>query len=261
MRESAPHRAEMAAALAPAAAGFVQMGEPVELAPYALIGQRPRRSIASLMLALGAGARLGSGTIIYLGSSIGARLQTGHHVVIREQNTLGDDVSIWSNSVIDYGCRIGCRVKIHTNVYIAQVSTLEDEVFIAPGVSFANDLHPGCPMSTPCMRGPTIKKGAHLGVNVTVLPYVVVGEHALVGAGAVVTRDIPARAVAYGNPARVVGTIDELVCSKGFLERPYAHITKNQSIKHIGETRETGNQAGRFAAPVPDDSPGSPARY
>ena len=212
------------AALAPGAAGFVYAGEPQEIDPYVLIGQRPRRTLDDLRLSLGEAAQLGSGTILYLGSTIGDRLQTGHHVVIREQNVLGDAVSVWSNTVIDYGCKIGSRVKIHTNVYIAQFSILEDEVFLAPGVSFANDIHPGCPMSGPCMRGPTIKRGAQLGVNVTVVPYVVIGENALIGAGSVVTRNIPARAVAYGNPARVVGTIDQLTCSKGFLERPYAHL-------------------------------------
>jgi acetyltransferase-like isoleucine patch superfamily enzyme len=248
--ESSSLQAQVAAALAPQAAEYVQMEEPAELDPYVLIGQRPRRSVASLALELGAGARLGSGTILYLGSRIGARLQTGHHVVVREQNTLGDDVSIWSNSVVDYGCQIGHRVKIHTNVYVAQFSVLEDEVFLAPGVSFANDLHPGCPMSTPCMRGPTIKKGAQLGVNVTVLPYVVIGERAVIGAGSVVTHDIPARAVVYGNPARAVGTIDQIACRKGFLERPYAHLETMHSCNSLGEINETGDQTGRFATPV-----------
>ena len=210
--------------LAPGAAEWVHMGESEEIAPYVLIGQRPRRKVGDLCLTLGEGAQLASGTVIYLGSTIGARLHTGHHVVIREQNVLGDDVSVWSNTVIDYGCTIGNRVKIHTDVYIAQFSTLEDDTFLAPGVSFANDIHPGCPMSGPCMRGPTIKQGAQLGVNVTVAPYVVIGEYALIGAGSVVTHSIPARAVAYGNPARVVGTIDNLTCSKGFLDRPYAHL-------------------------------------
>lgn len=224
MSEQAHSQTASLTPLAPGAAEFVQMEEPAEIDPFVLIGQRPRRSVGNLTLALGAGARLGSGTVLYLGSTIGARLQTGHHVIIREQNALGDDVCVWSNSVIDYGCQIGWRVKIHTNVYIAQFSVLEDDVFLAPGVSFANDLHPGCPMSGPCMRGPTIKKGAQLGVNVTVLPYVVIGEHALIGAGSVVTRAVPARAVAYGNPARVVGTIDQLVCSTGLLEQPYAHL-------------------------------------
>ena len=224
MTEPLGTQPEVVLALAPGAAGFVQMGEPEELGPYVLVGQRPRREVEHLALAVGEGAQLGSGTVLYLGSTIGAHLKTGHHVVIREQNVLGDDVSVWSNSVIDYGCQIGSHVKIHTNVYIAQLSTLEDEVFIAPGVSFANDIHPGCPMSGPCMKGPTLKKGAQIGVNVTIVPYVVIGEHALIGAGSVVTRNIPDRAVAYGNPARVVGTIDQLTCSKGFLERPYSHL-------------------------------------
>jgi|SRR5579859_1434913 len=224
MNEPSFNHTALPAPLVQGTADGIEMGEPTELGPYVIIGQRPRRSIRDLALRLGEGAVLGSGTIIYLGSTIGARLQTGHHTVIREQNTLGNDVSIWSNSVIDYGCQIGNHVKIHTNVYIAQFSVLEDEVFIAPGVSLANDIHPGCPMSGPCMRGPTIKKGAQLGVNVTVVPYVTIGEHALIGSGSVVTHDIPTRAVAYGNPARVMGTIDQLVCSKGFLERPYAHV-------------------------------------
>ncbi len=91
-------------------------------------------------LVLGAGARLRSGTVLYDGSTIGLRLQTGHGVVIREGCQVGDDVSVWTNSVIDYGCRIGSRVKIHCNCYVAQYSELEDDVFLAPGVTIANDL-------------------------------------------------------------------------------------------------------------------------
>lgn len=94
-------------------------------------------------LALGPGARLRSGTVLYDGTTIGRCLQTGHGVVIREACTIGDDVSVWSNSVIDYGCRIGNRVKIHCNCYVAQHTELEDDVFLAPGVTIANDLYPG----------------------------------------------------------------------------------------------------------------------
>lgn len=232
MTPSPLSRREAASSIAPDADGMVHCGAPAWFDPYVIIGQHPRRCIEDRTLVLGEGAALGAGTIIYLGSTIGSRLQTGHHVVIREQNVLGDDVSIWSNSVIDYGCQIGHHVKIHTNVYVAQFSTLEDEAFLAPGVTFANDLHPGCPMSGPCLRGPTIKRGAQLGVNVTVLPYVVIGEHALIGAGSVVTHDIPARSVAYGNPARVVGTIEQAVCKTGLIERPYAHLDGHDRAHH-----------------------------
>jgi acetyltransferase-like isoleucine patch superfamily enzyme len=152
-------------------------------------------------LVLGAGARLRSGTVLYDGSTIGRRLQTGHGVVIREGCAVGDDVSVWSNSVIDYGCRIGDRVKIHCNCYVAQFTELDDDVFLAPGVTIANDLYPGDRRSARLMAGPRIGAGAQIGVNVTVLPFVRIGAGALIGAGSVVTRDIPAAVVAFGNPA------------------------------------------------------------
>jgi acetyltransferase-like isoleucine patch superfamily enzyme len=145
-------------------------------------------------------------------------LETGHSVVIREENTIGDHLNIWNNSTIDYGCTIGNEVKIHCNVYVAQFTTLEDEVFLAPGVTIANDPHPICGL---CMRGPTIRRGARIGVNVTLLPQIVVGEGALVGAGSVVTRDIPPQTLAYGNPARPVRTVDELPCPFEMVERAY----------------------------------------
>jgi len=130
-------------------------------------------------------------------------------------------VSVWANSVIDYGCRIGDRAKIHTNVYVAQFTVIEDDVFLAPGVVVANDLHPGCAHAAQCMRGPTIRRGAQIGVNVTILPYVTIGEASLIGGGSVVCSDIPARVVAYGNPARVQKPISELKCVTGITDRPY----------------------------------------
>jgi acetyltransferase-like isoleucine patch superfamily enzyme len=161
-------------------------------------------------LVLGAGARLRSGTVLYDGSTIGRRLETGHGVVIREGCEVGDDVSVWTNSVIDYGCRIGDRVKIHCNCYIAQYSELEDDVFLAPGVTIANDLYPGDRRSAQLMAGPSIGAGAQIGVNVTILPFVRIGAGALIGAGSVVTRDVPAAVVAFGNPAMPRRAVAEL---------------------------------------------------
>jgi acetyltransferase-like isoleucine patch superfamily enzyme len=152
-------------------------------------------------LILGAGARLRSGTVLYDGTTIGRRLQTGHGVVVREDCAIGDDVSIWSNSIVDYGCRIGNRAKIHCNCYVAQYTELEDDVFLAPGVTIANDLYPGDERSAEVMAGPKIGAAAQIGVNVTILPYVRIGAGSLIGAGSVVTRDIPAGVVAFGNPA------------------------------------------------------------
>jgi acetyltransferase-like isoleucine patch superfamily enzyme len=194
---------------------------PVQADPGVVVGYRPGRQPKDPRLILGSGAKLRSGTILYGGSRIGARLETGHNVVIREDNELGDDVKIWNNSTIDYGCRIGSRVKIHTNVYLAQFTTLEDDVFLAPGVTVANDPHPGCAFSLECMRGPTVRQGAQVGVNVTLLPFVTIGRRSLIGAGSVVTRDIPDEVVVAGNPARVIRSIWELGCPVHLTDHPY----------------------------------------
>src|ERR1700733_11758730 len=161
-------------------------------------------------LVLGTGARLRSGTVLYDGTTIGRRLQTGHGVVIREGCEIGDDVAIWSNTVVDYSCRIGHRVKVHCNCYVAQYTELDDDVFLAPGVTIANDLYPGDERSAALMAGPRIGAGAQIGVNVTILPYVLIGAGALIGAGSVVTRDIPAVVVAFGNPATARRMVAEL---------------------------------------------------
>jgi acetyltransferase-like isoleucine patch superfamily enzyme len=197
----------------------VLLGEGCQIDPSAVLGYLTGRKLQDPTLRLGPGARVRSGTVIYAGSSIGAGLETGHNVVIREQNVIGDDLNIWNSSTIDYGCVIGSGVKIHCNVYVAQFTTLEDDVFLAPGVQIANDPHPICGL---CMRGPTIKRGARIGVNVTILPHVTIGEGALIGAGSVVTRDIPAHTLAYGNPARPTRPVDDLPCPFEKVEHPYA---------------------------------------
>lgn len=189
----------------------VRLDPPRHVDEAVTLGYMTGRPIADQTLRIGADAYLRSGTILYAGSTIGADFETGHNVVIREENLIGDHVGIWGNTVIDYGCRIGNNVRIHTNCYIAQFTIIEDDVFIAPGVSIANDPHPLCADCT-AAGGPTIKRGARVGVNVTILPGVTIGEHALIGAGSVVTRDIPAGVVAYGNPARPGKSVDELTC-------------------------------------------------
>ncbi|MBU2009500.1 MAG: N-acetyltransferase [Chloroflexi bacterium] len=202
----------------------VELGEGSRVERGTMLGYLRPGSSGPRLLRIGAGAIVRRGAIIYAGTTIGDHLETGHHVIIREQNTIGHDFRIWSNSIVDYGCRIGNNVKVHSQVYIAQFTEIEDNVFLAPGVTVANDLHPGCRLSPQCMRGPTIRQGAQIGANVTLLPFITIGEYALVGAGSVVTRDVPPRAVVRGNPARVAGYVEDMVCSTGLTDRPYAHI-------------------------------------
>lgn len=203
----------------------ILIGKNKKLGKNAIVGFDGGRKLEDPRLIIGESANIRSNTVIYLGSKIGSHLETGHNVVIREQNQIGDHFAIWSNSVIDYGSRIGHRVKIHCNCYISQFTTIEDDAFLAPGVIVANDLHPGTPDMFDCMRGPTIKKGAQIGCNVTLLPHVTIGEHALIGAGSVVTHDIPAYTVAAGNPARVLKKVKDYFC-KIKKNQPYDFLFK-----------------------------------
>ena len=199
----------------------VHLGASAIIDDHVRLGYPTGRDIPNRELRIGDSAQIRCGAVIYEGSTIGSDLVTGHNVVIREENRIGNHFSLWSNSIVDYGCWIGDHVKIHSNCYIAQFTTIEDNAFLAPGVTIANDLHPGCPLSGECMRGPTIKRGAQIGVNTTILPFVTIGENAVIGSGAVVTKDIPPRMVAVGNPARPIHSIDEVKCISGKNDFPY----------------------------------------
>jgi acetyltransferase-like isoleucine patch superfamily enzyme len=197
----------------------VQLGVNATIDPGVLLGYPSGRPGVVGETRIGAGARIRAGSIIYAAVAIGEDFETGHHVVIREENRIGSHGTVWNNSTIDYGCSIGDRVKIHCNVYVAQFTTIDDDVFLAPGVTIANDPHPIC---TKCMQGPTIRRGARIGVNVTLLPLITIGENALVGAGSVVTSDVPPGMLAAGNPARIVGPVDAVDCPFGIVI-PYEH--------------------------------------
>jgi acetyltransferase-like isoleucine patch superfamily enzyme len=201
----------------------IRLGKGAVIEESAILGYLPSRKV-DIILTVGPGAYVRSGSVIYAGSRIGCNLETGHNVIIREENNIGDNLRIWNNAVIDYGCNIGSNVKIHNKVYVGQFTIIEDDVFIGPGATLANDIHPGCPDALKCMRGPSLNKGAQIGINCCILPRVVIGEYSVIGAGSVVTRDIPAGVVAYGNPAQVICDIGDINCSTGLREKPYSHL-------------------------------------
>jgi acetyltransferase-like isoleucine patch superfamily enzyme len=150
-------------------------------------------------LVIGDGALLRSGTIIYSQVKIGNGFKTGHHALIRENSDIGDNVLVGTNSVVDGNCKIGDNVSIQTDAYITAYSLIEDNVFIGPRVVTTNDKYMFYGAK---LIGATIKKGARIGANSTILPGIVVGEGAVVGSGAVVTRDVPPGVTVVGNPAR-----------------------------------------------------------
>lgn len=214
---------------------WIILGEDCHLDPHVYLGYRTGRNIELSPTRIGNYAHIRTGTVIYVSTVIGDHLETGHNVVIREENVIGDHFSIWNNSCVDYGCKIGNRVRIHNNVYVAQFTTIEDDVFLAPGVMTANDPHPIC---TKCMQGPTLKKGCRIGVNVTILSHVTIGEGALIGAGSVVTKDIPPYTLAYGNPAKPRKHVDELTC-------PFDIITPYVGGKDVRTREQEASQRGK----------------
>ncbi len=149
---------------------------------------------------IGVDGVLRSGTIIYSDVFIGNNFSTGHNVMIREKTTIGDGVSVGTNTIIEGNVIIGNNVSLQSLVYIPTGVLIEDDVFIGPNAVLTNDPYP--PHGGNNLKGPVIRKGASIGANATLLPGVEVGEGALVAAGAVVTRDVPARMLAIGTPAR-----------------------------------------------------------
>ena len=142
-------------------------------------------------------------------------MRVGHGVLIREQNEIGDDVSIGSGSNVEHHVRIGNRVRLHSNVFVPELSVLEDDCWLGPNVVVTNARYPATPTTKEELVGAYIEKRAKIGANTTILPGVRIGTDALVGAGAVVTVDVPPGAVVAGNPARIIKYISQIPAYNG----------------------------------------------
>jgi acetyltransferase-like isoleucine patch superfamily enzyme len=152
-------------------------------------------------ITIGDNATIRSGSVIYSSVKIGKNFRTGHNILVRENTEIGDGVLIGTNSVIENNCKIGNDVSIQTNVYVTTNTIIEDKVFMGPCSVTTNDKY----MQTGAkLKGPTIKRGARIGANSTILPGIVIGEDAIVGSGTVVTRDVTSRATVVGNPGRKI---------------------------------------------------------
>lgn len=119
--------------------------------------------------------------------------------------SIGEDCNICDGSFVEKGAVIGNHVTIKHHVAVFDGVTIEDDVFVGSNVAFINDRHPRSRREDWVMEKTLIKKGASIGSNTTILCGVTVGEYAVVGAGSVVTKDVPAFAIVYGNPARLKG--------------------------------------------------------
>lgn len=189
----------------------VALGPDYIIEDFVIIGVQPQSTTSQYPEThIGPGAHIRSHTVIYAGNRIGTNFRTGHSVLIRELNQMGDDVSIGSHSVIEHHVMIGNRVRIHSNVFIPEYSILEDETWVGPNAVFTNALYPRSPEVKARLKGPRVMFGAKIGANATLLPGIIVGRNALVGAGAVVVGDVPDGKVVVGNPARIVRDVSEI---------------------------------------------------
>jgi acetyltransferase-like isoleucine patch superfamily enzyme len=200
----------------------VEIGEGTVLEPGVILGAPPRGAEpGDLPTRIGAGGRIRSGTVIYAGVTIGARFSSGHGALVREDNVIGDDCSVGTHAVLEPGNRIGDGTRVHSHCFLEHV-TLGRRVFLGPGVVFTDDPHPACPRYLECVLGALVADDAAVGANATILPGVRIGEGALVGAGSVVTRDVPPGTVVAGSPATLKKEVRALTCHTGLFPRPYA---------------------------------------
>jgi len=197
------------------------IGEGCRILDYAVVGKQPTLSPRSTAkredlppLELGAGTIVSTGAVVFAGTTVGERVIVGDQSCIRERCSIGDDVVLGRGSFVENDTSIGALTKVQAHAYITAYSTLEDNVFIAPCVITTNDNFMGrTEKRLELMKGPTIRRGARVGGGSVLLPGIEVGEEAFIGAGAVVLRDVPPRAVMVGSPARQIRDVpdDELL--------------------------------------------------
>jgi acetyltransferase-like isoleucine patch superfamily enzyme len=192
-----------------------EIGEECYIEAGAVLGKRPRLRPGSSAagdygaLILEAGVTVCTGAVLYAGAWIGEGAIIGDQSQVRERAKVGDRSVIGRGSVVDFDVRIGARALIQTNVYVTAGSIVEDDVFLGPGVLTTNDNTMGRHSPGDALQGPTFRRACRVGGGVVVAPGVEIGEEAFVAAGAVVTADVPARAVVMGVPARVAREVPD----------------------------------------------------
>lgn len=137
-------------------------------------------------------------------SSIGQGTRIWQYAVIIKGATIGKNCNICAHTLVEGDVVIGDNVTIKSGVYLWDAIRIENDVFIGPNATFTNDRFPRSQQYLDHYSGIHVKQGASIGANATILPGLTIGEHAMVGAGAVVTKDVAPYTVVVGNPAKVI---------------------------------------------------------
>ena len=197
------------------------LGAGVKVLENAVVGKQPTLSPRSTAkreplppAVIGDGTIVSTSAIVFAGTTIGDRVILGDQSCVRERVQIGNDVVVGRGSLIENDTTIGSMTKIQADAYITAYSTLEEHVFIAPCVVTTNDNWMGrTEKRFGNIKGPTIRRGARIGGGAILCPGIEIGEEAFVGAGSVVTKNVPPRVVVVGSPARVLRDVpaDELL--------------------------------------------------
>ncbi len=180
---------------------FAQLGENCEVQENVKIGVKHDTDVKKTKI--GKNSTIRSGTIIYADVEIGENLNTGHNALIRENTEIGNEVLVGTNVVIEGNVKIGNKVKLETNSYIPTNVKLGNRVFLGPGATLTNDKYPLRKRNEYEPNGPILENDVTVGARAVILPGIKVGKGSIIGAGSVVTEDLPSWSMAKGNPAEI----------------------------------------------------------
>jgi acetyltransferase-like isoleucine patch superfamily enzyme len=188
------------------------LGAGVRVLENAVVGKQPSLGPKSTAkrdplppARIGDGTVISTGAIVFAGSTVGANCIVGDQSCIRERVELADDCILGRGSLIENDTTVGTGTRIQAEAYITAYSTLEEDVFIAPCVVTTNDNFMGrTEERKSLLKGPTIRRSARIGGGAILCPGIEIGEEAFVGAGAVVTKNVPPGKLVVGSPARVL---------------------------------------------------------